>query len=89
MALITFRISYGASLLGNSHELQFSYFGVCLNKDCKQTTLMNSFWQSRYDLKNDYFWSWKIQLESMSAKTDLFTQSTNQYEVILGIGTTF
>lgn len=76
-------------LLGNSHELQFSYFGVCLNKDCKQTTLMNSFWQSRYDLKNDYFWSWKIQLESMSAKTDLFTQSTNQYEVILGIGTTF
>lgn len=76
-------------LLGNNHEFQFSYFGACLNKDCKQTTVMNSFWQSRYGLTDNYFWSWKILWESMNAKTELFTQSTNQYEVILGLGTTF
>lgn len=76
-------------LLGNGHEFQFSYFGVCLNKDCKQTTLMNTFWQSRFDLKNNYFWTWKIQAESMSAKTDLYTQATTQYEFILGLGAQF
>lgn len=76
-------------LVGNSHEFQLAYFGVCMSKDCKQTTLMNTYWQSRYDLKDNYFWSWKIQVENMNAKTDLATQSSMQYEMILGLGTYF
>lgn len=75
--------------LGDRHEFQLSYFGICLSKDCKQTTLMNTYWQSRYDLKNNYFWSWKIQLENRNTKTDLYTQSTTQYELILGLGANF
>jgi len=77
------------SFLGDSHDFQFSYFGSCLNETCKKTTLITSFWQSRYDFKDTYFWSWKVLFQNSNTKSESLTQSINQYELLLGLGLLF
>lgn len=86
-----FKNSFWTSLLGDNHDFQITYYALCLNTEtCKNSnSFLKSSWQSRYNFKENYFWSWKVLWENLHAEAEKQTQTTRLYELNLGLGYQF
>lgn len=81
--------SYLTSFLGDYHDFSLGYYPSCLNKYCKNTTLLMSEWQSRYRFLNSYYWSWSIGYQESNTSINQESIKATLIQGHLGFGFEF
>ncbi len=74
------------NFFGTNFETQLSAYPVCLTKDCKNSSLLNTFWQSRFDIREKYYWSWKLIYERYQFKQQAASGAASLLGLQLGFG---
>lgn len=83
------QVSFWKSFLGDSYEANLEFYPVSQSSQKQTIQFLKGHWQSRFQFKANYFWTWSVAMDSYQTKAVDLQSTAQSLSFTVGIGALF